>query len=204
MELSEIDSLLNAFEWWQLALIFVTTILIAVVIVVLIIYLIIRFIDKRRVKFFDVLSLLFKRKPKAIESVAFARQQRHTIEENTDKNLNFPPPNAASEVDEPVKSPIPELLIEIEHNLKTVTEFTGGNLLPLKRDVWDAVRFSPHKFPLNLREQLVQVYTEIYVLNIIVKTSTQVGHKSSLFDEQYRKRITNIAEGLKRIKEDLE
>ncbi len=204
MELPEIDSLLNALEWWQLALILVTNILIAVIIAVLIIYLIIRFIDKRRVKFFDVLSLLFKRKPKAIDSIDFARQQRHTVEEYTDKNLNFLPPNAASEVDEPVKSPIPELLIEIEHNLKTVTEFTGENLLPLKRDVWDAVRFSPHKFPLNLREQLVQVYTEIYVLNLIVKTSTQVGHKSSLLDEQYRERITNIAEGLKRIKEDLE
>jgi len=204
MELSEIDSLLNAFEWWQLALIIVTAILIAVVIAVLINYLIIRFIDKRRVRLFDVLLLLFKRKPKAIDSIDFARQHRHAIEEYTDKTLNFLPPNATSEVDEPVKSFIPALLIEIEHNLKTATEFTGENLLPLKSDVWDAVRFSPHKFPVNLREQLVQVYTEIYVLNLIVKTSTQVGHKSSFFDELYRKRITNIAEGLKRIKEDLE
>ena len=205
MEWLEVDRFLNALEWWQMALIsLVTSILIGVVITIFVIYFITRFIDKRRVSLFDVIFLLFKRKPKSIDSSDFARQYGNTIDERIDKLLDTSPNTTPQEVDEPVKFPISELLVEIEHNLKTINDFSGDNLLPLRSDVWDAIRHTTYKLPINLRGQLARIYLEIHLLNQTVQFSTVLSHRSSFLDERYRKRITTIAEGLGKIKEDIE
>ena len=75
--------------------------------------------------------------------------------------------------------------------------------MPLQDDVWHAFRYSAHKLPANLRRQLVQVYSDIFLLNQIVRISTQVGYRSSFIEEHYRKGTSTITERLKRIKEDL-
>lgn len=103
-----------------------------------------------------------------------------------------------------MKFPILELLVEIKHNLKTINDFSGDTLLPLKSDVWDAIRQTTHKLPINLRKQLVRIYLEIHLLNQTVEFSTKLSHRSAFLDERYRKRITTIAEGLNKIKEDIE
>jgi hypothetical protein len=203
MEWLEVDRFINALEWWQMVLVFVTSILISILVTGFIIYLIMRFVDKRRVSFFHPFFLLFKKKPKAIESSDFARQYGNTADERTDKVGDFSPPTKPLEVEEPVKFRISELLIEIEHNLKTINDFSGDNLIPLKSDVWDAIRHATHILPINLRGQLVRVYFEIRLLNQTVRFSAELGHKSAFLDERYRKRIATIAEGLSKIIENI-
>jgi len=203
MEWLEFDRFLNALQLWQLALVLIASLLISVLIAVSIIYLIIRFADKRRVSFVDILFLLFKRRPKSVDSSDFARQG-NTINERIDKPINTAPATIHREADETVKFSISELLVEIEHNLKTINGFTGDNLLPLKSEVWDAIRQTAYKLPINLRGQLTRIYLEINLLNQTVQFSNVLGHRSSFLEERYRKRITTIAKGLGKIKEDIE
>ena len=186
----EIMLLTAALGWWQTALVLIATILIGILTGVSANYLIIRFVLKRRVTFFDTFYLLFSKKPKIFTSTDLAR---HIINA----------PSTRPEVHEPAKFPVPELLVEIENNLKIVTEFSGDNLLPLQSDIWDAHRYSAHKLPVNLREQLVQVYSDIHVLKQILWFSTEFDYRSSLLDELYSEWIPTIAKRLQRIKQNI-
>jgi len=174
--------------WWQIALVLVASIFIGILIGISVSYLIRRFVFKDRVTFFE---MLFSKKPKVFTSSDLARQFINT-------------PSAPPEVHKPAKFPIPELLVEIEHNLKIVTEFSGDNLLPLQSDVWDAGRDSAPQLPANLRVQLVQVYFDIHLLNHIVESSTKLGGRSTVLAELYRERFSTIAERLQRIKQNVE
>ena len=187
----EVEHLLDVLGWWQTALVLVASILIGILIGLSVCYLIIRFVYKDRVTFFNFSYMLFSKKPKVFTSSDLAPQFINT-------------PSAPPEVHEPAKFPIPELLVEIEHNLKIVTEFSGDNLLPLQSDVWDAGRYSAQKLPVNLREQLVQVYSDIHLVNQIARVSTKLGYRSSFLNERYGKRVTSIAERLQRIKQNVE
>ena len=186
----EVLLLVTALGWWRMALILVVTIFAGVFIGVSCNYLIMRFIHKDRVTLLDIFYLLFGKKPKVSTSSDLARQLINT-------------PRAPAEVLEPAKFPIPELLAEFERNLRIATEFSGDNLLSLQTDVWDAHRYSAQKLPVNLREQLEQVYADIHSLNTIVWFATELGHRSSFSDEQYRKLLTSVAQRLQRIKQDL-
>ncbi len=201
---SEFDRFLNTLEWWQLALVLAISLLISFLFAVSIIHLVMRFVDKRRVSFFDILFLLFKRKPKSIDSSDYARQFGNIPNERIDKLLSTFPHTIPQEVEGTVKFPISELLVEIEHNLKTINEFSGDNLLPLKSDVWDANRHATYTLPINLRGQLARIYLEIHLLNQTVQFSTVLDHKSTFLDERYKKRIATIAEDLGKIKKYIE
>jgi hypothetical protein len=187
----EIVLLVASLGWWQITLVLVATILTGILTGISVSYLIIRFAFKYRVTFFDIFHLLFSKKPKMFTSSNLAR---HII--NT--------PSSPSEVPEPAKFPIHELLVEIEHNLKIITEFSGDNLLSLQSDVWDARRYSAHTLPVNLREQLMQVYSDIYVLNQIVWFSTEFEYRSSLLNELYSEWLPTITKKLQRVKQDIE
>jgi len=117
----EVLRLVDALVWWQIPLVLVASALIGILIGV-VSYLITRFVFKHRVPFFKLFYMLFSKVPKVFTSSDLARQFINT-------------PSAPPEVHEPAKFPIPELLVEIEHNLKIVTEFSGDNLLPLQSDV---------------------------------------------------------------------
>jgi len=177
-------------EWWQVALIVVAAIFIGILIGISCYYLFIRFVKKDRVKFLDLFYLLFSKKPKVFTSNDLARQSIST-------------PSASPEVHEPTEFPIPELLVEFEHNQKIVTEFSGDNLLPLQTDAWDAHKYLAHKLPVNLREQLEEVYSDVNSLNNMVSFSTNLDYRSSFLDERYKKLLTSIAERLQIIKQNM-
>ena len=187
----EVELLLDALGWWQMALVLVASILIGILISLSVCYLIARFVDKDRVTFFNFFYILFSKISKVVTSSDLFRQFINT-------------PMAPPEVHEPANFPISELLFEIEHNLRIIAESSGDNQLPLKSDVWDAVRNSAQKLPVNLREQLEHLYIEISLLNKIVRVSTELGYRNSFLDERYGKRITTIAERLQKIKQSVE
>ena len=187
----EVEGLVVALGWWQIALVLVATILIGILVGISVSYLITRFVFKQRVPFSKLFYMLFNKRPKVFTSSDLARQFINT-------------PSASPEVHEPAKFPIPELLVEIEHNLKIVTEFSGDNLLPLQSDVWDAGRYSAQKLPVSLRNQLMHIYSDIHLVNHIVWFSTKMGYRSSLLDELYSERLPTIAERLQRIKQNVE
>ncbi len=187
----EILRLIANLGWWRISLLLAASIFAGLLIGLSISYLIMRFVLKRRVTFFDVFHALFSKKPKVLTSSDSARQFIDT-------------PTAPPKVHKPTKFPILELFVEIEHNLKIVTQFSGDNPLPLQSDVWDACTHSAHKLPVNLRKQLKEAYSDIHLLNHITWLSTELNYRSSFLDELYEERLTSVAERLQRIKQNVE
>ena len=185
----EIMLLIAALGWWQTALILIATILLAIVISISVIYLIIRFVFKRRVTFLNTLYLLLSKRVKVSTPSDLAQRIFTT--------------SAPQEIHEPAKFPVPELLVEIENNLKNATEFAGDTPLSLKSDVWDTHRHSLRQLPVDLREQLVHVYSSIQLLNVIVRLSTKQEHQSSFLNKLYSERLPTIVERLQMIKENI-
>ena len=187
----EFEYLIDALAWWQISLILVATILIGILISICICYLIVRFILKKRLSFFKFFCLFFSKKPEVQASGDSAQQFINT-------------PSAPPEVHEPANFPISDLFLEVEHNLRIIAESSGSNQLPLKSDVGDALRNLAQELPANLREQLEHLYSEIHLLNQIVRVSTELGFRSSFLDERYGRRATSITEKLQKIKQSVE
>jgi len=187
----EFEYLLDALAWWQISLILVATIVIGILISVCICYLIVRFILKKRLSFFKFFYLFFSKKPEV-----------HAFGDSAQQFINTP--SAPPEVHEPANFFISDLFLEIEHNLRIIAESSGSNQVTLKSDVWDALRNSAQELPANLREQLEHLYSEIHLLNQIVRVSTELGFRSSFLDERYGKRATSITEKLHKIKQSVE
>jgi hypothetical protein len=187
----EIEYLLDAFGWWQISLVLIASILIGILVGLSIIYLVTRFVFKQQGPFSKLFYTLFRKKPKIFTSGDLTRHLTNT-------------PSTHPEVHEPAKFPVPELLVEIEHNLKICNEFTGDNILPLQSDVWNAIRDTASQLPNNLREQLEKVYFDVHLLNHIVSSSAKLDYRNSVLNELYRKRIPIIAERLQGIKQNIE
>ena len=209
----EIMLLIADLGWWQTTLILVATILTGILAGISAGYLIMRFVFKRRITFFDTFYVLFGNKPKVFIHnhldrfntfyVLFSNKLKVFVHNHLDRR-SIKTPTSPPELHEPAKFPIPELLVEIEHNLKIITEFSGDNLLSLQSDVWDAHRYSAHRLPVNLREQLTEVYSDIHVLKQIAWFLTEFDYRSSFLNELYSERIPTIAERLQRIKQNIE
>ena len=187
----EFEHLLDALAWWQISLILIATIVIGILISVCVCYLIVRFVFRRRLSFFKFFCIFFNKKREEYSSGSLTGQFTSTY-------------SAQPEVHEPASFPMSELFSEIEHNLRIVTESSGDNQLPLKSDVWDALRHSAQELPANLREELEHLYSEIHLLNQIVKVSTDLGFRSSFLEERYGKRANSITGKLKKIKQSVE
>ncbi len=191
--------------WWQISLILVAIIFIAILIGLSISYIIMSFVYKSRVTFLNLFYVLFSKKHKPFASSDLARQFIDTTIASPEAHepAQEPEQEETKLELEPAKFPIPELLVEIEHNLKIVTEFSGDALLPLQSDVWDARRYSALKSPVNLREQLEQAYFDIHSLNGLTWLSTELSYRTPLIDELYRKKLTRITEKLQWIKQNI-
>jgi hypothetical protein len=187
----EILRLIANLGWWRISLLLAASILVGILIGLSVSYLIMRFVLKRRVTFFDVFYALFSKKAKVLTPSDSSQQFIDT-------------PTAPPKAHEPTKLPIPELLVEIEHNLKIAAQFSGDNPLPLQSDVWDAGKHSAHKLSANLRKQLKEAYSDIQLLNHIAWLSTELNYRSSFLDELYKERLTSVAERLQRIKQNVE
>ncbi len=163
-------------DWWQIVLIVLIAIVVGLLAGSLISYLITR----------------FQKKP------IFEKREAAVVVEGKKEPFSKKRETAAG-VKEQLKPTAPNLLAEVENNLRIATEPWTGQLLPFQIDVWDTNQDIVHRLTANLREELTQAYVDMRQANRIVWFSTELGHRSQYLDENYTKLCTNIATRLDRI-----
>lgn len=182
---------ITSFELWQLVLGFLAAAIVGIIIGICIGYLVYRFVYKVRLSFLSVSFLLFGKIPKTI---APKYKALHFSKIAIDKI-----PRKTQVAQKQVEFAMPELIPELVYNRTIASEFSAGILLPLQTDVWDAHQYSVHQLPANLRSELEKVYADIKLLNNLVWISTELGHSSSNMEDQYRKLLISIGEGIDKI-----
>ena len=145
-----------------------------------------------------------KQARKEAEPQAKQQAKREAEEVRRAREIEKQEGKEAAVVEEPQEPIVPELVAEIENNHRIATEPWTGELLPFQTGVWDTSPDKVHILPANLREALVETYTDIRLANSIVWLSTELGRRTHNLDENYMKLRTNIAERLDRIKPLLE
>ncbi|MCK4783029.1 MAG: hypothetical protein KAV87_04710 [Desulfobacteraceae bacterium] len=93
----------------------------------------------------------------------------------------------------------PELLNEIENNHRIASDLWTGKLLPFQTHVWDSGKHNIVDLTANLREDLIQAYTDMSLANNIVWLATDLGRRSDGLDEHYVKLCQKVATRLDRI-----
>jgi hypothetical protein len=93
----------------------------------------------------------------------------------------------------PINNPLAVFIDELEYNLKTIKEFTGNKLLPLKTDSWEKNRRLLKNLPLEFQNNLDSIYTEIGMLNQLVWISSEFNRSSQNILNQYVKLGSNIS-----------
>ena len=179
-----------AFELWQRVLFYLAVSLVAIITGLYAGYWIIRLIYKERLPFKSVVFQLFK---KRVITVSPRNNPAQSDKIPVDTQV----------VMKPIELPIPGLLDELESNGKIASKYSGGDLLPLQTDVWDAHQYSAYDLPDNLRDELEQVYSYMRLLNNLVWLATEGYHSSSL-DGQYKKLLAHISERLNKIERMIE
>ncbi len=162
-------------EWWQVLLILIAAVLIGGVVGILISYLILRFVRKRETTF---LSDLVARFPKKAEPAPMARAE--------------------------TTFSAPDLLAEVKHNQTIAVEPVGEKLSTFQTDVWDAHNYQIDKLPVDLRDDLEQVYTDIRLANSLAWLSTEFSRRTPSLEENYTKLRHSITEKLDKITVHLE
>ena len=178
-------------ELWQVVLAFVAIIPVGLIAGTFVSYLVLRFFLKDRLPFLSVLYLLFNKKRQAASA--------NDLTPQFDKK-----PSPRLLVKEQAEFVVPDLLAEFKHNRKIAVDFSGGNLLPLQTGVWDTKQYTVQKLSVNLRSELVRVYTDIRLLNSLVWLSTEFSRRSASLYGKYRELLTNIGERLDRINQIIE
>ena len=135
------------------------------------------------------ITSLFEQKPQTTSSVSITSP---FTSEKTE---------APSVIKEQPKLTTPRLMAEVDDNLRISSEPWTGELIPFDTRVWDAQQYEVYQLPINLRNNLKQVYADIGLANQIVWFSTEFNRKSQEVDESYRRMRTSIAEELRRIKQ---
>lgn len=162
-------------EWWQVLLILVAAVLVGGIVGILISYLILRFVRKREMTF---LSNLVTRFPKKAE----------------------PAPMLKAEA----TFSAPDLLAEIQHNQTVAAEPIEEKLSTFLTDVWDAHNYQLDKLPVDLRDDLEQVYTDIRLANSLAWLSSEFSRRTPSLEENYTKLRRSITEKLDKIAARLE
>ena len=178
-------------ELWQVVLAFVAIIPVGLIAGTFVSYLVLRFFLKDRLPFLSVLYLLFNKKRQAASA--------NDLTPQFDKK-----PSPRLLVKEQAEFVVPDLIAEFKHNRKIAADFSGGNLLPLQTGVWDTKQYTVRKLSVNLRSELVRVYTDIRLLNSLVWLSTEFSRRSASLYGKYRELLTNIGERLNRINQIIE
>jgi hypothetical protein len=114
-----------------------------------------------------------------------------------------PPPASTSDfmealfpVQDQRKEDVLGLIAEFERNIKTIREFSGGNLLPLRTDAWEGNRPLVRSLPIDIRSQLESIYTDIGLLNNLAWLSSEFNRHSPSMLQQYAKLSTSIGDRL--------
>ncbi len=98
-----------------------------------------------------------------------------------------------------VNHPLTPLMDEFEQNLKTIREFTGDKLIPLRTDSWEANQQVVQRLSKDLRISLESIYTDISLLNHLVWLSSEFNRNSQNILVQYEKLSSIIADNLDKI-----
>jgi hypothetical protein len=170
-------------EWWQILIILIAAVVIGGIVGILISYVILRFIRKRETTF---LSNLIARFPKKTEAAPMAK------------------PAAKPVAKADTKFSAPDLLAELKHNQAVAAEPIEEKLSTFQTDVWDAHHYQLDKLPVDLRDDLEQVYTDIRLANSLAWLSTEFSRRTPSLEENYTKLHGSITEKLDKITARLE
>ncbi len=194
--------------WWQILLIIVVAIVAGVSFGVLLIYLERRFVRKRAAT-----SVVKEQVKDARPSFQTQTRMRDVLQDKVTKlptNLDVlsnrlrkrfvRKRQTTSVVEKQVRDALPDLLEEVENNLKVATEPWAGELRPFETRMGDVLQDKVSKFPANLQGSLTQIYIDIRLANSIVRLSTEFQRRSANLDESYVKLCASIAEKINRIK----
>jgi membrane protease YdiL (CAAX protease family) len=162
-------------EWWQIAIILLSSIAGGVFIGALVSYLILRLIKRSESTFLNDIISWFVRKSK---------------------------PNSVFE--EPIRLTTADLLAEIKHNRKIASIPMIDKLVLFQSRVWDTGQYEVDRLPTNLREELDHVYIYIHVANSLFRASKEVSRRIPNLDENYRELCDRIAKSLDRIETMIE
>jgi hypothetical protein len=88
------------------------------------------------------------------------------------------------------------LLEELKHNLSVATIPLKDKLLPFQTDSWDN---NQDTLTNDHKEELIQVYTDIRLANVIVWLSNELGHVSPELEQGYIELCSKIAEFLQKL-----
>ena len=111
---------------------------------------------------------------------------------------------APSVVKEQPKFTSSSLVDEVDNNLRVTSEAWTGDLVPFDTRIWDARQYEVYEIPVNVRNNLRQVYADINLANQIVWLSKEFNRNSPRLVEGYTGLRTSIAERLHRIKQEIE
>jgi hypothetical protein len=93
----------------------------------------------------------------------------------------------------PINNPLAVFVDELEYNLKTIKEFRGNKLLPLKTDSWEKNRRLLKDLPPDFQNNLDSIYTDIGMLNQLVWISSEFNRSSQNMLNQYMKLVSSIS-----------
>ena len=91
------------------------------------------------------------------------------------------------------------LLAEIQENRATAGRPWSDRPLPFKNAAWDDVSGGIFQCGADLREELIQAYTDIGLANNIVWLADDLGRRSDSLDKHYRQLCQSIAGRLERV-----
>jgi hypothetical protein len=102
------------------------------------------------------------------------------------------PPMISAPPAPPVPS-VPDLFAEIEHNRRLAADQWSGQLEPFQTTVWDNRGDEVHSLPADIRNALVEAYSDMALANSITWLSTEMSRRSPSLDESYTKLRASIA-----------
>ena len=88
-------------------------------------------------------------------------------------------------VKEPIKPKAPNLLLEARSNLIISAMPSPGGLVQFQTNAWDTNRSEVDSLPVDVQEDLRQVYIDIRLANNLVWLATEAGLKSRDLDDGY-------------------
>jgi hypothetical protein len=114
-----------------------------------------------------------------------------------------PPGEAQFPVPDGREEQVLPLLWEIERNRKTVREFSGNDLLPLKTDAWDRSLPIVRRLAGDVRNKIEDTYADIAVLNQLVWLASEFDRHGPNLRQGYVDLSASIAARLDHLVDDL-
>lgn len=187
-------------EWWQILLIGVASLLVGMLLGVLVHLLLKRLARMRET------ALVVKEPVVKEQLVQEPVVKESAVEEPMAKESLVQEPVVKEPAikwpvtKEPAKVTLPDLIFEVENNIKTATQPWTGKLLPFQTHTWEVLQDTVDNVPATAQEDLKQIYVDIRLANSIVRLATEFNRRSSSLDDSYKKLCVSIAERLDRIK----